>query len=775
MKWIKRLGLGLGFLIVLLLGLVISLPFLIDPNDFKPQLQQLAAEQGYDLQLQGPISWQFFPTLGLSLEQVRVTPLTANTNSDALLAFQEASVAVAVKPLFSRQVKVTTVSIDGANIHVEIDAQGKGNWETQNAAADTTASAANPGATTASDAAATPPTDASTSAPLQIAVDSISFSNANLSYVDHSTQQNASIRDLNLSLRDVTLGGNFFPLELALQVQHSSLPTPLNVELSGQFQWNDSNAEQPAFAFRDGRFSVAAANQTGVNLATTFNVQGKLNTASDIAANVETLSVQGDIDVAQFNPTRWLSTLQQEVPKFSDNSVLQAVAFSGNFEFATSSNAQNIALNNLNLKLDQTTLTAQINAQVPSGNAVPTVNVNAQLDQFNVDRYLPPSAETATAPTSTTPAQDSPLPLEPLRALNADIALQIGQLVANKAKLTDTVLKLSGKNGLWNLSELSTRVYEGQMNAKANADARGNELVFDMTAQLQQMNVHSLLSEQADFQDLSGLVRANVSAKTRAATSNQLMANADANVDFTSDELVLAGMNAEQYFCDVVTQVQQTTSALSSWPNTTTVRGVTGQATFKNSQLNLANFQAHMGAIGVRTLGGFNLDTQAFSVRMPMKFETTPRKNADGTTTDVVATSASGCTIESNFLMDRELDFLHCNGTLDNIAFGKKCGVDRGALADILKQALRYNTQKQLEKSGVNQKVDEEKQKLQEKKQENREKAKNKLQDLLGGSEEKPEAATESTAAAEAPETSNASDESPSTKETLRNLFKKDK
>ena len=48
-----------------------ALVTLIDPNDFKPLLiEQVKKSTGRDLVVSGPIAWTFWPSLGLSLEQV---------------------------------------------------------------------------------------------------------------------------------------------------------------------------------------------------------------------------------------------------------------------------------------------------------------------------------------------------------------------------------------------------------------------------------------------------------------------------------------------------------------------------------------------------------------------------------------------------------------------------------------------------------------------------------------------------------------------------------
>ncbi len=68
MKKIIYILLGLALAAVVAIAALVSL---IDPNQFKPQLvEQVRKSTGRELVIQGDIGWRFWPSLGLSLEQV---------------------------------------------------------------------------------------------------------------------------------------------------------------------------------------------------------------------------------------------------------------------------------------------------------------------------------------------------------------------------------------------------------------------------------------------------------------------------------------------------------------------------------------------------------------------------------------------------------------------------------------------------------------------------------------------------------------------------------
>ena len=67
LKWLLRSALTT---ITLALAAIIYLLVAVDPNDYKPQITNLAANQGLELSLDGDLAWQFFPQIGIKVERV---------------------------------------------------------------------------------------------------------------------------------------------------------------------------------------------------------------------------------------------------------------------------------------------------------------------------------------------------------------------------------------------------------------------------------------------------------------------------------------------------------------------------------------------------------------------------------------------------------------------------------------------------------------------------------------------------------------------------------
>ncbi|GAL09556.1 AsmA protein [Vibrio astriarenae] len=64
----KKLFIALGVIVVVLIGAVIALVTLVNPNQFKPLIvEQVQKNTGYELVIEGDLGWTFFPSVGLSI------------------------------------------------------------------------------------------------------------------------------------------------------------------------------------------------------------------------------------------------------------------------------------------------------------------------------------------------------------------------------------------------------------------------------------------------------------------------------------------------------------------------------------------------------------------------------------------------------------------------------------------------------------------------------------------------------------------------------------
>jgi uncharacterized protein involved in outer membrane biogenesis len=212
----KFLAYTLLGLLLMVGALILYLKFSFDPNQFKSQLVQIVKEKKQrDLSLDGPMSLEFFPNLGVKVERVR---LSARESKDEFASVGKAHVSLALLPLLKRQLHVKALRLDDLNLHVKRNRDGASNVD------DFLQS------------------ETSTSSPMQFDIQGVQLNNANIRIEDEVTQTRMNFTKLNLKTGHIA-DGVFSPIELESQIQiqmqkQGLLPSDFFLSLQSQFSFD---------------------------------------------------------------------------------------------------------------------------------------------------------------------------------------------------------------------------------------------------------------------------------------------------------------------------------------------------------------------------------------------------------------------------------------------------------------------------------------------------------------------------------------------------------
>jgi AsmA protein len=66
-KWLKIIALSM---LALTMVVIVGITSFVDPNDYAPDIEAVAGDNQLTLDIQGDISWQFFPQLGISVKRI---------------------------------------------------------------------------------------------------------------------------------------------------------------------------------------------------------------------------------------------------------------------------------------------------------------------------------------------------------------------------------------------------------------------------------------------------------------------------------------------------------------------------------------------------------------------------------------------------------------------------------------------------------------------------------------------------------------------------------
>jgi len=172
--------------------------------------------------------------------------------------------------------------------------------------------------------------------------------------------------------------------------------------------------------------------------------------------------------------------------------------------------------------------------------SAPAYDFDIDIDKLNLDKYAPPKPKGSTAkptePSAPAPPKskeaDKPIDFSPLKALNLDGRVKIGELVANNIKASSVRVDLRAKDGRLDVDPMQANLYQGSLKGSARVDANTNQLAVKQT--LSGISIGPLLRDaiQQDMLEGRGNVDLNLTTagNTVAAMKQALNGNAGLNL-----------------------------------------------------------------------------------------------------------------------------------------------------------------------------------------------------------------------------------------------------
>jgi Uncharacterized protein involved in outer membrane biogenesis len=660
-------------IIVLLALAAFAISRIIDPNDYKDEIQKLAHDKAnMVLKLDGNIGWNFFPWLGIELNDASIA--SAATPDKPLAQVKAIGLAVRLLPLLSKDVQMSEVRINGLNVTAIRDANGQTNWD-------------GIGATGETDAAKPDTSEQSSdSPPMTIDIARISVSDTSISYRDEQSDAAYTIDALNITTgamrrgkdTPVSLSANFDTGKVAWRGK-VKLDTTLNAD------W-----EKQAFALSD--LAIKGEAQKADAKPLPFSVTGSIK--ADQSA--QTLSLAplsfaiGDLRLdAQLQAQNWESALAYEgkltVNETNLRQVLQKLdvlpATANDKAFAVfalnadvKGNDQKLAVENLHIKLDQTDINGKASIADLSK---PTLALRLSGNAINVDDYLPPAsaapekakaggdqASVANAPVW---SDDPIVPVDTLRQFGFDIDASFDHISVKKVAVEKPILKIANHDGLVNLNTLRGNLLGGSFSATGVFDARSVNPHFTVQKNVQNIQLEQLFAGQ-EKPPIKGkaIVNAKVSGFGNSLKSWVEMLNGTGTVRI--DNGVLPDANLEMKLCTAIALLNRKPLSKDHAVRDTAFQRASASMNIKDGVVRNPDLIIALPGISVKGQGAVDLRALSVDYRVGVTIE------GDQTTMPDPA-----CTINERYV---GIAFpLRCQGPITSGA--GICGVDEEGVAQI--------------------------------------------------------------------------------------------
>ncbi|WP_323904401.1 AsmA family protein [Aeromonas hydrophila] len=552
MKKIIYILLGLALAAVVAIAALVSL---IDPNQFKPQLvEQVRKSTGRELVIHGDIGWRFWPSLGLSLEQVALRNPAGFAEPD-LVRFTRGEASVGLLPLLSHRLEIGKVTLSGAHLFIQTKADGSSNLS------DLLKASAEPKGEATSEPAATTPPPANDKQPWQISLQGVELQQASALLQDDRSGTVSRLEQLDLNLGQLAVD-QWVPVTLAAKGAQGELAFDLKGSAQLKLASDASRSELKDVALagslseptqRLDAFSLKADRLAlGQWSSLTLSLQGAQG-----AADKPTLAgtLEGTLK-ARLDENRQLLEISDAVlaAKLSGDVLPRPqmqVKLAG---FARAElDKQAVTLSNLVMGVDDALLSG--NGSVQLG-AVPRVGFDLKGEKLDLDGWLgqPAKAAPATAtsgagaPAQTTvPAAQALSMAEPdLTALKSvDLAgrLQLGSLRLKGLDLSAVDLQLALAGGQLTLKQFSAGVAGGQVTASGVLDARQQPARYQVHKRVQGVDVRPLLQTLAQTDLLEGKGDLEVEAQGSGLSEQALRSRMQGKVNLKLSDGALHGIN----------------------------------------------------------------------------------------------------------------------------------------------------------------------------------------------------------------------------------------
>jgi len=550
-------------LMALLLVVVLVVPILLNPNDYRGEIERLVSDaMGRNLSINDDIELSLFPWLGVTIGRVTLAN-SAVFGAGQFASIEGAEVKLRLLPLLNRQIEVSTVILHGLRLDLRIDDQGVANW------ADLAGVQSEvPPVPQARQSTTPPPTavsdlQSSEMGFVLLAIGGIQVNDAQVNYVDDLNDVRYAISQLNLetgllSLNtpvDVFLSSQFEVSQPAVTGQ-IEFRTTIKADLANEHYRFDHTTLNMTLNGRDlpgGQAVVVFASDIALDMAQQtvalsslklssygLNLSGELNLEQWLGD----LVFDGHLRLAEFNPQTVLPALGITLPVTADASVLSRLQL----EFAVEGSLAQYKLAQWVLMLDESRIEGALQLTM-SDSLLPAVTYGLTIDQLDLDRYLPPMVVESTevvvntpdrskADTSSTVPMVTPttvaastLPLEMLRALDLDGSLHIDQLKVSGLQLSAFKTKVHAADGIIRMYPLSAQLYQGEYRGEIQLDVRGDQPKISLNESMTQIHVGPLLKDYMGEDKVSGVgsMQATLTAvgDTQAAITKSLSGTAN--------------------------------------------------------------------------------------------------------------------------------------------------------------------------------------------------------------------------------------------------------
>jgi len=486
----KKLLIGVGAVVVLVIVAALVVPFLIPAETYKSQLlAQVKEATGREARIDGAFKIAILPRVEFVAGKVSFAN-APGSKAATMVSVDNLNVQVALFPLLGGKVEIDAFVLEKPVINLEIDKAGKANWDFG-----TAKTAAAPAQAPAGGGAGAPGLSG-------LRLGDVRLVDGQVSYSDARTGVSQRIDGINL------------------KISLPSLDDPMKAD--GSLVWNKEKIS----------LTVALSSPNGFLNGKKTNVETKLDSApvklsfKGSASSGRQIEAGGalDLDVPSIRKlAAWAGT-----PLQAPGSGYGPLKITGEVDVKGST----YAFRKASLSVDQIKGTGEV--AFDGGGRKPSITAKLQLGQLDLNPYLPPESQTPAGAPAGKPApgaakaapadwSDDPIDLGGLKAADAAFDLSVEGIQVRKIKIGKSDLAVRLKDGVLVTDLKKMALYGGAGSAKLTANGAGSVPRVALTFDFANFQANPFMTDAMDFNRIEGTANADLNVTTQGRSQRELV------------------------------------------------------------------------------------------------------------------------------------------------------------------------------------------------------------------------------------------------------------
>ncbi|NKB33350.1 MAG: AsmA family protein [Pseudomonadales bacterium] len=577
--------------------------------------EAVLSSTGYELTIAGDMGINLFPTLGLTLNDVRFRNPAFNQE---LASTSAAVLAVDVRSLLSGDVYIRELSADDFHINVYTDATGNNIWSVNDPLADLDEE---PDEEVDEEFESAPVADIETEQDtVTLSFERIRIANASVDIQNVQQGIRYSINNLNVDSSDTNIEGRPFDLDLNFSFLNNGMSTPLPMGFRSTITADVNNGN---IDIANINFSITPVLVTGAIAVRDFN---------------ENLSFDGALESNNFDVMGLLQTLGYvDAPEEFSGEITSTQDFGFNLEL--NGDATQVTLADFSATLGRTDI--QANGDIRFATDFVPTNVRYEVITSSID-FSPftPTEESsedeeqsendlaAAAPQSPR-GSDIELPFDSLQSFNVLGSVAIESITANDLVIRDVNLFTNVEDGVLDIELQPTSLYNGTAQGLLRVDTRGDDASLETQLLLNQLNIIEFAPAISRLNTVTGQLDVEANYVAAGSTTNELLNTLNGSTTFAISDNTVDISLIKQVFT-AIAALSPTGESIQQWPDVLRFTELGGYILLEDGitenqeiKLRMDNFDVS-GDGGVDLAAGtFNYDLQ-FAILGPPEAQTIP-------------------------------------------------------------------------------------------------------------------------------------------------------